>query len=64
MDCAHDGFYTIRSEYDRRRRMLVYFWTCDGCDARLDEVRRDPYEPRYDPHGNDGFTPRQAQPAT
>jgi hypothetical protein len=53
MACAHDGFHDIRTAYDRRRGVLVYFWTCERCGERLDEARREDYRPSYDPHGND-----------
>jgi hypothetical protein len=55
MDCLHDGFHTIRTAYDRSRAVLVYFWTCERCGARLEEARREEYRPSYDPHGNDRF---------
>jgi hypothetical protein len=29
--------------------------TCERCGAQLRELRRDPYSPRYDPHGNDRY---------
>jgi hypothetical protein len=35
--------------------VLVYFWTCERCGARLDEARREDYRPAFDPHGNDRF---------
>jgi hypothetical protein len=53
--CPHDGFHTIRTAYDRRRGVLVYFWTCERCGERLEEARREDYRPHYDPHGNDPF---------
>jgi hypothetical protein len=55
MACPHDGFHGIRSAYDRRRELLVYFWTCERCGTRLGEVRREPYRPRFDPKGNDRY---------
>jgi len=55
MACPHDGFHTIHTAYDRRREVLVYFWTCERCGERLDEARREAYRPAYDPHGNDRF---------
>jgi hypothetical protein len=59
--CAHDGFHAIGTEYDRRRGMLVYLWSCERCGARLGEARRERYRPSYDPHGNERFvTPRAA----
>jgi hypothetical protein len=53
MDCAHDGFHAIRSSYDRRRGLLVYFWTCERCGIRLRELRRDEYRPHFDPRGSE-----------
>ena len=35
--------------------MLVYYWTCERCGARLNEARREPYRPSFDPHGNDRY---------
>jgi hypothetical protein len=53
MPCAHDGFHGVRSRYDQRRGVLVYFWTCERCGVRLGEVRRQAYRPRFDPRGNE-----------
>ncbi|MBD0282666.1 MAG: hypothetical protein ICV69_10805 [Thermoleophilaceae bacterium] len=53
MDCMHDGFHGIRSSYDRRRGVPVYFWTCERCGVRLQELRREPYRSRFDPRGNE-----------
>jgi hypothetical protein len=47
--CTHDTYRSISTSYDRERRMLVYFWTCDQCGAYLKELRRREYEPRYEP---------------
>jgi hypothetical protein len=59
--CGHDGFHAIRTEYDRRNGVLVYFWACERCGARLGEARRERYRPAYDPEGNERFvTPRAA----
>jgi hypothetical protein len=55
MACSHQGFHSVRSAYDRRHGVLVYFWTCERCGARLDEARREDYRPAFDPHGNDRF---------
>jgi hypothetical protein len=60
MPCPHDGFHGIGTAYDRQRGVLVYFWTCERCGARLREARRDEYRPSYDPHGNDRFLPSAA----
>ena len=55
MSCAHDGFHGIRSSYDRRRGLLVYFWTCERCGVRLRELRREEYRPRFDPQGYERY---------
>lgn len=55
--CSHDGFHAIRTEYDRDRGVLLYFWTCERCGTRLREARREQYRPFFDPHGNDRFFP-------
>jgi hypothetical protein len=53
MKCRHNGFHSIRSEYDQRSGVLVYLWTCEGCGERLKEAHRLKYRPRYDPRGNE-----------
>jgi hypothetical protein len=58
--CAHDGFHAIGTNYDRRNGVLVYFWACERCGARLSDARREPYRPSYDPHGNERFVTSQA----
>ena len=58
--CAHDGFHAIGTNYDRRKCVLVYFWACERCGARLGDARREPYRPSYDPHGNERFVTSQA----
>jgi hypothetical protein len=59
--CGHDGFHAIGTKYDRRNGVLVYFWACERCNARLGEARRERYRPEYDPAGNERFaTPRAA----
>jgi hypothetical protein len=55
MDCEHDGFHAIGTAYDRTSGILVYFWTCEGCGARLGEARREEYRPAFDPQGNQAF---------
>jgi hypothetical protein len=55
MSCSHQGFHGIRTQYDRRDGVLVYFWTCELCGKRLGEARRESYEPRFDPLGNQRF---------
>ena len=58
--CAHDGFHAIGTKYDRRNGVLVYFWACERCGARLGEARRERYRPSYDPYGNERFVTSQA----
>jgi hypothetical protein len=55
MRCAHDGFHGISTAYDQLRGVLVYYWTCERCGARLAEVSRTAYRPAYDPHGTERF---------
>jgi hypothetical protein len=51
MPCPHDGFHGISTAYDRLRGLLVYYWTCERCGARLGEARREVYRPSFDPDG-------------
>jgi hypothetical protein len=51
MRCRHQGFHAIQTVYDRQRGVLVYFWTCEVCGERLGEVRREIYQPQYEPRG-------------
>jgi hypothetical protein len=60
VSCSHDGFHAIHSRYDRRDGVLVYYWTCERCGARLNEAARESYRPQFDPHGNDRFLPAPA----
>jgi hypothetical protein len=53
--CAHEGFHEIRSSYDQPRGLLLFFWSCERCGARLNEARREPYRPAFDPRGNERF---------
>jgi hypothetical protein len=55
MECSHRGFREITSQYDRRRRLLTYFWKCAGCGTVLREVHRERYEPQFNPQGNDKY---------
>jgi hypothetical protein len=52
MGCRHEGFHELRARYDRDRRMLIFFWTCETCGTRLSEFRRQAYRPHFDPQGN------------
>jgi hypothetical protein len=49
--CAHDGFHSVTTRYDRARGLLVFVRTCDGCGGIISEVGREPYRPRFDPLG-------------
>jgi hypothetical protein len=55
MRCAHDGFHAILSVYDRNRGVLLYFWICERCGARLGEAGSKEYRPSFDPRGNEGI---------
>jgi hypothetical protein len=55
MECRHNGFRSVSSSYSGHAGLLVYYWVCDRCGARLDEIQRERYRPAYDPHGNDPF---------
>ena len=55
MSCNHDGFHSIQTAYNRRRGVLVYFWTCERCGTRLGEATRVTYRPAYDRDGNERF---------
>lgn len=55
MNCEHQGFHTIASSYDREAKILTCFRLCDECGARLTDVSRTSYEPRFDPRGNDPY---------
>jgi hypothetical protein len=46
--CSHDGFHDIRTVYDRRRGLLVFYWTCEDCGRRLGEAERAEYRPRFE----------------
>ncbi len=59
MFCKHDSFHSLRSSYDRGSGTLVYHWVCERCGVQLEEARREPYRPHYDPHGNDRFLTAQ-----
>ena len=55
VSCSHEGFHAIRSWYDRRGGVMVYYWMCERCGASLREAGREPYRPHFDPHGNKRF---------
>jgi hypothetical protein len=52
MDCKHQEFHTITSQYDRKKGVLVYFRSCESCGARLGEVHRLVYRPRFERERN------------
>jgi hypothetical protein len=53
MSCSHQGFRSVDSSYDRRSGMLVFYWTCDRCGSRLNELTRQRYRPTFDPRGSE-----------
>ena len=55
MDCGHNRYRSIDSSYDQRRGILVYFWRCEHCGARLGEATRVTYRPQFDPRGHEKF---------
>lgn len=55
MDCSHDGYRTVSSNYDNERGVLVYFWSCEACGVRLQDALREEYRPSFDPRGNDPY---------
>lgn len=55
MPCSHQGFRSISSGYERRRRVLIFFWTCERCGERLGEAGRTSYRPQFEPRGNDPY---------
>jgi uncharacterized protein with PIN domain len=55
MACTHDGFHGIHTAYDHRRGLLRFFWRCELCGARLRELHREEYRPRFDPRGNERY---------
>jgi hypothetical protein len=63
MRCEHHGFHTITSSYDRETRILTYFRLCEECGARLAEVDRLAYEPKFDPAGAPGVASNARSPA-
>ena len=52
MACAHDGYHAISTDYDQRKGVLMFVWTCERCGSRLGEAGREPYKPSFNPHGN------------
>ena len=56
MTCPHDCSRSTSSQYDRVRKLLVYFNRCDTCGARLEDVHTVEYRPEdLVPQGNDRF---------
>jgi hypothetical protein len=49
--CTHDGYHDIRTIYDRRFGVLVFYWTCEDCGQRLREAERADYRPRFERRG-------------
>jgi hypothetical protein len=48
MCCRHDGFHAILTVYDRTQGVLVYFWVCERCGARLGRAGSRKYRPSCD----------------
>jgi hypothetical protein len=44
--CAHKGFHSVVSRYDRERAQLVFLRTCDSCGVVVSELGRQRYRPR------------------
>jgi len=55
MDCTHDGYHSIFSEYDGQSGVLSYVGRCDDCGVRLGEVHREEYRPAPNLRGNDEY---------
>jgi hypothetical protein len=64
VQCAHDGYRGISTTYDRHAGVLVFHWACDQCGARLDEVSREPYRPRFLPNRGKDHLARLSRPLT
>jgi hypothetical protein len=62
VQCKHHGFHSITSSYDRKTRTLTFFRRCNDCGARLTDVERLAYEPRFDPTGTDRSPPDRSPP--
>lgn len=58
--CAHEGFHSVTSRYDRRRKILAFVLTCEGCGAELRELQGERYSPDYDPYGSDRYLAARA----
>jgi hypothetical protein len=50
--CAHEGFHSATSRYDRRAGLLRFLTVCDCCGAEVREVTRLPYRPRFSGYRN------------
>jgi len=55
MDCDHDGYHSISSEYEREEGVLRYVDRCDECGERLGEIARVDYRPNPNPRGNEPY---------
>ena len=53
--CEHSGYFTGTTRYDRRRKVMRYVVTCDGCGAVMREIESEPYQPQFDPRGNEPY---------
>jgi hypothetical protein len=53
--CDHAGYFTGTTRYDRRKKVMRYVVTCDGCGAVMREIETEPYHPQFDPRGNEPY---------
>jgi hypothetical protein len=53
--CDHSGTHSPYGRYMRDSAEIRYVTVCDGCGAEISEVMREPYQPNFDPAGNDPY---------
>ena len=53
--CDHSGLHSPQGRYVREQAVIRYVTVCDGCGAETREVLSEPYEPAFDPAGNDPY---------
>ena len=53
--CEHAGYFSGTTRYDRRRKVMRYVVTCDGCGAEMREIESESYQPQFDPRGNEPY---------
>ena len=59
--CEHAGYFTGTTRYDRRKKVMRYVVTCDGCGDVMREIESEPYRPQFDPRGNEPYLETLAQ---